>query len=279
MELVRHKVREQEEGFVIAPLGDIQYNGIPHEIWEDGLRRHIDRALGLGAWFVGHGDMIDFASPSSRAKLLGSGAYQGPMRKLDDIASQLEDEVYERFLKPTVGRWAGMMEGHHYWLHKDGTTSDSRLAKRLGCPHLGTEAIIEWAWADESFQTWHHHGWGAGEESALITRLKKVAADWDDVQAFFMGHCTKMATTTIPKLAAVFDKRGRGKLEERRVPLVGTGGWYKGRLVGSREGQIPRGSYVEQGGMRPVSLGAPLVMVTRAPAGEYHPIELEVRMR
>ena len=135
----------------------------------------IDRALEANAIFVGHGDLVDFASPSSRAKLTSSGAYQGPMRKLDDIAAQLEDEVYERFLKPTCGRWAAMVEGHHFWQHQDGTTSDSRLAKRLGCPHMGTEAVIEWLWQGVKFQSWHHHGWGAGQEAALLNRLKAVA--------------------------------------------------------------------------------------------------------
>ena len=252
--------------FTIAPLGDIQWNGDPDDVDCGGLERHIQRALDAKAWFVGHGDYIDFASPSSRARLMSSGAYDGPMQKLDDVALELVDQVYNRFLKPTKGRWAGMLEGHHFWQLKDGTTTDQTLCRLLGTTHLGTEAGIEWQvplsrTALTSFQTWHHHGWGAGEESNLILKLKKVAADWDGVSACFMGHMTKMASTVIPKLRMVFSP-AHAAVVERRVLLVGTGGWNKGKVVGRRDGLVPRGGYVERGGMRPVSLGAPLVTVT-----------------
>ena len=41
---------------------------------------------------------------------------------------------------------------------------------------------------------------------------------------------------------------------------MGSGGWSKGKIVGSREGCIARGGYVEKAGMKPVSLGAPLIV-------------------
>jgi hypothetical protein len=278
VELRQYKVKGSKP-FVIAPLGDVQWNGSSDEVWCDGLKRHIDRALEANAIFLGFGDLIDYASPSSRQKLKASGAYQGPMKKLDDIGRELALEVYNKFLKPTKGRWAGLHEGHHMWEFQDGSTTDMMLAEMLGCPHLGTEAIVEWHWQGASFQTWSHHGWGAGEESALLNRLKKVAADWEDVQMYLMGHCTRTANTTIPKLHAVFDERGRGDLKERRIQLVGSGGWSKGKIVGSKEGLVPRGNYVEKGGMRPVSLGAPLVYVSKAPKGHVSQVELEVRQR
>jgi hypothetical protein len=278
VELKQYRVKGSKP-FVIAPLGDVQYNGDNAEIWADGLKRHIDRALEANAIFLGLGDLTDFASPSSRAKLLSSGAYQGPMKKLDDIGRDLAHEVFEKYLKPTKGRWAGLHGGHHLWEFKSGETTDTLLAKMLGCPHLGTEAIVEWVWSGCTFQTWSHHGWGAGEEAALLNRLKKVAADWEKVQMFVMGHCTKTASTVIPKLHATFNSKGEGDLKERRIQLVGSGGWSKGKIVGSKEGNIPRGNYVELAGMRPVSLGAPLIYVTKASTGHVSPVELEVRQR
>jgi phosphoribosyl-AMP cyclohydrolase len=251
--------------FVIAPLGDIQWNGDPDEIDCGGLERHIQRALDANAYFVGQGDYIDFASPSSRGRLLSSGAYDGPMKKLDDVGLELVEQVFNRFLKPTKGRWVGMLEGHHFWAMKDGITTDQTLCRLLGTTHLGTEAGIEWTVKTSStgyvtFQTWHHHGWGSGEESNLLLKLKKVAADWDGVSAFFLGHMTKVATTVIPKLRMEFHRHHA--VTERRVLLIGTGGWSKGKQVGRREGRVPRGGYVERRGLRPVSLGAPLVRVT-----------------
>ena len=107
---------------------------------------------------------------------------------------------------------------------------------------------------------WAHHGSGSGEESSMLLKLKKIAADHENVNLFLMGHMTKMVGTVIPKLDYVFAKRADGpysfKVVERRVPLVGTGGWAKGILVS-------RSSYVEKkpSTMRPVSLGAPLIQV------------------
>lgn len=268
MELVKFSLPTMKP-FSIAVIGDIQWNGDPDEIDCGGLERYIQRALDANAYFVGHGDYIDFASPSSRARLMGSGAYDGPLKKLDDVARELVHQVYDRFLKPTKGRWVGCLEGHHFWQMKDGTTTDMELCRLLGTQHLGTEVGIEWRLQRQTpqrpvthtFQTWHHHGWGSGEESSLVMKLKKVAADWDGVSGFFMGHMTKVATTVVPKLTMRFGPQ-HAVILERRVLLVGTGGWSKGKVVSRRDGQVPRGGYVERGGLRPVSLGAPLVMVT-----------------
>ena len=262
MEIIRFNV-PNEKPFALAPLGDIQWNGDPADIDYKGLERHIARCLDEKAYFIGMGDYIDFASPSSRQKLLGSGAFDGPMKKLDDIADFLVRDVYERFLKPTKGRWIGMLEGHHLWQYKAGDTSDMRLCTLLGTQHLGTEAGIEIVAPHEGrFKVWAHHGFGAGSEGALLNKLKLQSADWEGVRVFLMGHMTKLASTVIPKLT--FSASGMApSLTEVRVILAGTGGWSKGKIVGRRDGRVPRGNYVEQGGMRPVSLGAPLIKLLR----------------
>ena len=248
--------------FAIAPLGDIQWNGDPHEIDCGGLERHIARCLEENAYFLGMGDYIDFASPSSRQRLLSSGAYDGPMKKLDDVADHLVREVYTRFLKPTTGRWIGMLEGHHFWGYRSGETSDMKLCRLLKTVHLGTEAGIEVCYAKEgSLKLWAHHGFGAGSEGALLNKLKLQAADWEGVRVFLMGHMTKLASTVIPKLTFVNAPSGP-VLTEVRVILAGTGGWSKGKILARRDGVVPRGNYVEQAGMRPVSLGAPIIRCT-----------------
>lgn len=86
MELRQYRVKGSKP-FAIAPLGDVQWNGSSDEVWCDGLRRHIDRALEANAIFVGHGDFVDFASPSSRAKLTSSGHVRhvgGPVFRAPD---------------------------------------------------------------------------------------------------------------------------------------------------------------------------------------------------
>ena len=93
----------------------------------------------------------------------------------------------------------------------------------------------------------------------MLLKLKKIASDWEQVDCFFMGHMTKMVSSIVPKLHFTFHKRGDGppsfKVLERRVPIVGTGGWSKGYIAGKT-------TYVERKGMRPVALGAPLIKIT-----------------
>ena len=92
---------------VVAPLGDIQWSGLRGSTARDHLRRHIDRCLKLNAYFIGMGDYIDFASPSNRARLKNAMLYDTAMEVIEDAAGSLVDEVFEKFLKPTVGRWIG----------------------------------------------------------------------------------------------------------------------------------------------------------------------------
>ena len=147
--------------------------------------------------------------------------------------------------------------------------SDHKLAERLGCPYMGMDmegAIIQFnipmqkGSRSRHINVWAHHGVGAGEESTLLLRMKKIAADYEEVDIFLHGHVTKVASTIIPKNRPVFAQREgviSFRLVERRVALVGTGGWQKAY----GQGQV---TYVERKLMRPVSLGAPLIQVIPA---------------
>ena len=255
-----------DEPFWIAPLGDIQWNGHEEDIAFGDLQRHLTETLALPGhvYFIGMGDYIDYAAPSSRSKIVASEPYDNTMRVLDDASDSLVEEVYTKILKPTTGKWAGLLSGHHLWKYQSGMLSDHKLAERLQCSHMGMDmegAIIQFNIPTQKgsrrhIDVWAHHGVGAGEESTLLLRMKKLAADYEEVDIFLHGHVTKMASTVIPKLRPVFAVR-EGitdfRLVERRVALVGTGGWQKAYGAGS--------TYVERKLMRPVSLGAPLIQV------------------
>ena len=255
----------------IAPLGDIQWNGHEEDIAYDDLGAYVERAMSLGAWFIGMGDYIDMASPSGRMKVDAANVYDNLRQNIDDRALELTHQV-AAILKPTRGRWLGMLAGHHFWQFKHGSTSDQRLCESLDAKFLGDDigemggACVNITFPTQrgshSFKFWAHHGSGSGEESSMLLKLKKIAADHEYVDLFLMGHMTKMVGTVIPKIRYTFYKAIGGgrdysfKVIERRVPLVGTGGWSKGLLVG-------RSTYVEKkpSTMRPVSLGAPLIQV------------------
>ncbi len=256
-----------DDPFYIAPIGDVQWNGHEEDVILDDLKRHVDEALEKQAWFLGMGDYIDMASPTGRQKIAGSGVYENLMRSIDDQALELTHQIGD-ILKPTRGRWLGMLTGHHYWKDQNGVTSDQRLCEILAAPYLGDD-IGEMGGAaiqipvptpqdNRAIKLWAHHGFGTGEESAMLLKLKRIAADWEQVDCFFMGHMTKMVSTIIPKLHFTLHKRGDAisfKILERRVGLVGTGGWSKAYIPG-------RTTYVERKGMRPVALGAPIVKIT-----------------
>ena len=259
-------IRENDRPFWIAPLGDIQYNGDEEDIAGRSLREHIERAVDLGdVYFLGMGDYIDMASPTSRQKIQGSGAYDNTMKAIEDRAKDLTQEVFDKFLKPTKDRWIGLLSGHHFWPYRDGTNSDQDLCAKLGARYLGEgKAIIEFVIPtsrnNRTLRLYAMHGAGSGEESSLLLKLKKMAGDWEGIHAFMMGHMSKLATAPIPKLEAVFATKRDGtgytaRIVERRVPLIGTGAWSLAYPMG-------RTTYVERSAtMRPVSLGAPLVEV------------------
>ncbi len=270
MELVQMKV-ERGDTLCIAPLGDIQFSGDNGSTAQDHLKRHIDRALKLDAWFIGMGDYIDFASPSNRARIRSANLYDTAEEVLEDAAGSLVDEVYERFLKPTTGRWIGLLEGHHFFEY-GGRTSDMLLAERLNTRHLGTSCYVNIQPADVTL--WAHHGQGGGQlPSSPLNKLYHVAAGLEGADVYMMGHTTKASCVRLSRPYPVW--KPRPQFIHRDILLVNTGGFSKSNVVGHRRGGIPRGDYAEAGMMTPSPLTAPLIHVdANAKPGDRCRVEL-----
>jgi hypothetical protein len=257
---------EGRDSVYIAPLGDIQWNGEPEEIWVEGLKQYIKEAIRLNAWFIGMGDYIDFASPSNRFALESSKVYDSARKRMDSAARETVHEVYDKFLKPTKGRWLGMLEGHHFFQYLDGSTTDQELCRLLDAPFLGTSNLLQMAiypygkQQDSSitYTILSHHGTAGSSESAMLLRMKRYVQYWEGVDLFLMGHSTKKPTTPIPRIRPNF-KSTPASLTHRDVYLVGTGGWLKNLVEGNRIGRVARGGYPEKNMLDPVSLGAPLI--------------------
>lgn len=253
---------------VIAPLGDIQWNGDSKEIWVDGLKRYIDKMLKMDAWFIGMGDYTDFASPSNRASIGAAKTYDSAKVRLDSAALEAVHEVYDKFLRPTKGKWLGLHEGHHYWDLSTGGTSDTRLCELLDAPFLGKSAITCLRFGSHKkdfgkgdYYIWSSHGEGGSSESALLLRMKRQAQYWERVNLFLWGHATKKPITPIPRMVPDF-RTSPPRLHHRDVYLVGTGGWLKGFVEHRKRGGRAAGTYVEERLLDPVSLGAPYVTIT-----------------
>lgn len=256
-------------------LGDFQWAGKKaNSTALTHLQRTIGEALedgdkaGREVRFIGMGDYIDFASPSNRARLKAANLYDTAMDVVDEKALELTLEIYELALKPTKGRWLGLVEGHHFHEMKDGTTTDMRLCALLDAPFLGTSGLIKVGFnlGRDSLKRglpvtlWVHHGVGSGQTGYFpLARLEKIAAVWEQVDVFAMGHTTKMChefmNKPYPRWSPAMD------LAHRKVILMGTGGYSKTYVEGAMQGRIPRGGYAEQRMLSASIIGSPVLHI------------------
>jgi hypothetical protein len=266
MELVAHKLHVPADckEIVVAPLGDIQWAGRREHIAYRQLQEHIAEAVERKAWFIGMGDYVDFASPSNRQRLRAAALYDTAEQVISDKARDLTDELYEELLKPTRGRWLGLLEGHH-WAHLlTGETTDQHLAGKLRAPFLGTSAYVGLAFSTTSgtrtVTIWAHHGAGGGQKiHAPVLKLENLATSWD-ADIMLIAHMTKRAAGVLQRCYPVWGT-GTPTIRYREIHLVGCGGWLKGYEERARQGTTPRGGYVEQKMLTPVALGAPFVRI------------------
>ena len=260
--------------FVLMPIGDIQWAGKGGSTTLDLLKRRIETGLELGAMFLGMGDMIDLMSPSNRAEFSRAGLYDTTRQIMDAKASDLVQELFDLALRPTVGKWIGLLEGHHFTEMLDGSTSDMLLCRLLKTRHLGSSCFgrIRFAYGkvkqgDVTF--WAHHGQGGGMRvSGPINKLETLANSWE-ADIFLMGHATKMPSAPINRVYASW-AGGVPHLRHRKIILVGTGGFSRGYIEGNKIGQVPRGCYVEKGMMSPTHLGCPIVRIWPRTVEEHY---------
>ncbi|KKL83614.1 hypothetical protein LCGC14_1972950, partial [marine sediment metagenome] len=132
------------EEHLLIPLGDIQldpaFEGRPRNCHVKRLKSVIQWGVDHGASFIGMGDYVDVASPSNRVALDSARLYDTVRNALEDKATEVQEELHD-ILRPTIGSWVSLGTGHHYWPFEDGTTTDTRLAKFLGCHHTGDLGI------------------------------------------------------------------------------------------------------------------------------------------
>lgn len=269
MEMITYRIPGgPHEQVCIAPIGDIQWTGKSGHTALGSLQRHIHTALQYNAHFIGMGDYIDFMSPSNRTRIRSAALYDTAEDVIEAAGIGLMEEILKEALEPTKDRWIGLLEGHHFSSLKDGTTTDTLLAKRLGTVPLGTSALVRIEFLAKtgakkpryvSVVLWAHHGAGGGTlPGAPLNKLYHQVASWERVDIFLMGHTTKMPST---RLSRPFPDWEVQSLEHRDILLVNTGGFCKSSIVGSRSGPIPRGDYAEQGMMTPSPLSAPFIFL------------------
>lgn len=270
MELVSYAIKRKRADhtpIVVAPIGDLQWAGRRGPTALDTLKRHIDRCLKLNAYFIGMGDYTDFLSPSNRQRLRGAALYDTALDAIDDAALDLVQEIFHLALRPTKGRWLGMLEGHHFAALETGETTDQRLCQLLNARHLGTVAYVRLQFdiggTRSNVTLWAHHGVGGGQSrGAALNKLASIASGWEGADIFLMGHTNKVSHDKFPRPYPRWHGREAPDLVHRDIHLVNTGGFNKSYIVGATQGRVPRDGYAAKGAMNPVSLCAPIIHIT-----------------
>ena len=254
---------------IIAPIGDIQWAGKNGPTSKALLREHIAKCQELGAYYIGLGDYIDFASPSNRQRLKGAALYDTAEDVISEKAMDLVLELYQEYLKPTKGRWLGMVHGHHWLGLKSGDTTDQRLCQLLDTKFLGTSAYVRVSFVKKTgirpptfnLTLFVHHGSGGGQKShAPLLKLENLLPYWD-ADIFLLGHMTKMAVAPINRITPRWVGPQAPDLIHRKIHIVGCGGFAKGYDLGAMQGNVPMGGYVEQKMLNPTMLGAPIIHI------------------
>lgn len=255
MELVEKQLPHRGP-FVLAPVGDIQYGS--QGCAEDLLAAHLARGVDEGWWFLGMGDYLDAASPSSRATLLQARAtvYESAKEVLDGA---FHDKIVELagLLKVTSGRWLGMVEGDHGWVFQDGQPGDALLAAKLKARFLGSSAIVSIfaKGVDRPLRVFVTHGRGSSVSATGKTLHLERLANAFDVDVVLMGHSHLLYGIKKERIRTVTTKTGPKLFAEPRVLGI-TGSFLKGYEEHTSSAGWPSGSYVERAAMSPVPLGA-----------------------
>jgi len=250
------------ETVTLCPVGDIQHGSITGDL--DRYASHVAWTLNQpNPWYLGLGDYIDLASPSNRARFAAANLYDVVPTQLDLVSDRLVTDVVKAS-RGTERRWLGALEGHHYWTHMDGTTSDMEFCRRLVAPFLGSSTLVRLKFLRQDGRNsltctiFASHGSGGGQKaSAPLNRLENLVA-YIDADIYVVGHMSKKAAAPIDQL---FVDRA-GNLKHRTKLIVGAGGFSQGYKQGSSLGGRAQGSYVEKALMAPVALGAPVVTIT-----------------
>lgn len=267
----RRLIQSKWESMRVCFLGDFQWAGKKaHGTALTQLKETIAEEVERGAYFVGMGDYIDFLSPSNRQRLRSAALYDTAEDVIDEKSLELTHEVFDLALKPTVGRWLGCVEGHHFAQLKDGSTTDMRLCELLNAPFLGTCGVLRvnftrpGSTAQMGVTLWVHHGHGNGQTGYYpLARLSGFSASQEGVDAFAIGHTTKLGHLLTNRMGYTWQRKGKGsgKAYHRTIHLIGTGGYSRAYVQGAKQGRVPRGGYAEQQMLGPAVIGSPTLII------------------
>ena len=241
----------------LYPFGDVHRSSPLHarEEWEEFLERGRRDPT---AHFLGMGDYFDLLSTSERDIINNPKVHESTKKTFEEMAQNYIARFYKEvsFMK---GRIIGLVEGNHYVLFPNGTTSTQRLCDMLGCRYLGVTSLMRVFFTEKTKRTgsthidvFAHHGKGAARLiGGSLNRVQQMA---ESVEAdlHLMGHDHKKSAGTSSRM--YLSDRDM-KVRFRKQMFVRTGSFLKGYEDGES-------SYVADSSMSPVDLGSVCVDMT-----------------
>lgn len=246
------------EPIYLIPFGDIHRSApLCHiEKWKEFLdwAKHKKRC-----YFLGMGDYDDLISSSERFGLQGAKLHESTLQTIEDTYRKFTDRLIKE-LSFMEGRLVGLLEGNHYAVFQNGTTTTQRMCEALKCRYLGCNAFIRLTLRQNSkhavtnsLDIWAHHGLGAARlVGGSLNRVQQML-EISDCDVALMGHDHKKSVGIINRLKLV---GGNGmRLSHRKVVMARTGSFLRGYVPGAT-------SYVADRGLNPTDLGVIKIELT-----------------
>ncbi len=260
---------DEREEFLLLMTSDWQLDpvlrGRPRAADVDRLQRIIDWGLRHDAYFLGLGDYSDTMSPSNREAWAAARLYDSARDAMEQSAECTQEEL-EGILEATVGRWMGLLQGHHYFEYPDQSTTDTRLAAFLEAPFLGDSTIVHALLPGAGTnhgkrpmaKIWAAHGNGNGAPGRALAKVEQTGMRiTENADVYAMGHMHKVEATRVSRIGSLGGERGgQPYMTNRDIVLACTGSTLRGYVEGGRRGGRAQGSYVEKALLSPSSMGA-----------------------
>ena len=147
-------------------------------------------------WYLGMGDVHDFASDREQKKLLKEG-YALHEDTMDNIHELVEkrNRHFANEIKQMNGRLLGMIDGNHNWRFPNGVTASEDLANRMGCEHLGWLCYFSIKFNNKTSTKSHNidivacHGRAGGKRAgASVNQVEDLKGIFPLADIYVMGH-------------------------------------------------------------------------------------------
>jgi len=252
------KIKKYGEPIYLIPFGDIHRDSPLCAV--DRWMEFLDWARSKkNAYFLGMGDYHDFSSTSERTILSNDALHESTQRTIENVHAW-NTAKFAKEIEFMRGKIVGLLEGNHYGVFPNGTTTTQRLADLLGTCYLGVLSYFRLTLkghgtTTNSVDVYAHHGRGAAR--LIGGSLNKVQQMGESAEAdiLLMGHDHKKSAAIYPRMRLSENSHGKLEVKQRKIIVARTGSFLKGLVDGEA-------SYIADMAGSPTDLGVVKIEMT-----------------